>query len=175
MITPIALMGFKHVGKSILAHHLASQLNTDFIDLDQALETHYQESHHEPRTCRQIVQSHGVDFFRALEHQTLQTVLATHPTIIALGGGTPLNVTNHALLKALTLVHVRVPPDIVFARIMQNNADFFGEEEPHAAFQRLWHEREPVYQSLQTIIIDNVTTPADACTQLLKVLKEYQS
>src|SRR3989339_1231267 len=97
----IILIGFKAVGKSSVARSLAQQLNLNLIDLDQEI-----ERSHKNLSCREIVEQKGEAHFRELEEQTLERILKSDPSIIALGGGAILNLKNRELIKNHKIVHV---------------------------------------------------------------------
>lgn len=164
----IILIGFKHVGKSRLGRVLATKLNKKFIDLDQQIEIIYAKHYLQKTNCRQIMRRHGQDFFRELESKVLQCVIKSPPAVIALGGGAALNANNHHLLTAHTVVYVTAQPKIVFQRIMVKGlpAFFAKQDDPWLAFNKLWQEREAVYQSLAEITVDNSGEFANAVKQL---------
>ena len=93
----IILMGFKHVGKSVIGKNLSEKLKVPFIDLDHTIEMLYENTYSKKNTCRQIMQKHGEKFFRYLEMNALSETLDVKPSIISLGGGTPLIVENQKM------------------------------------------------------------------------------
>jgi shikimate kinase len=172
----IILMGFKHVGKSIVGKELARQLHKTFLDVDQALELEYEKKFQEKLSCRQIVQKHGQPFFGDLENQSLQELILLTSAIISLGGATPLSEKNQLLIKPHLLVWVTAPRDVVFARIMATGrpAFFPPEEDPLTVFNRLWEQREKVYRSLADFSIHNDSSLECAVAQILKQLPLIQ-
>lgn len=165
----IILIGFKNVGKTRIAKMLAQDLGLPYADLDAEIEQKYSDTHHKKLSCRQIMTAHGEPFFRALEHDVLQRILTT-PTkmVIALGGGAVLRKDHHALLRKHVLIHVVAPQALVYERIMVNGRPtFFGQEEnSYDAFERLWDERKPVYESLATLTLDNGSSVEDAVEKI---------
>lgn len=147
---PIILIGFKHAGKTVLGAALAQRLQVPFTDLDRVIEDHYDSSFGEALTSRKIVQKHGIDYFRDLESKMLSLVLAQKPSILALGGGTPLKAENQRLISQGTVILIKAPKGSVFERIMvQGRPAFFPEgEDAFDAFSRIWAEREPIYDLL---------------------------
>jgi len=77
--------------------------------------------------------------------------------------GSPRNIFRYSLATL----------SIVFERIMINgNPAFFPKnEEPFEAFQKLWKEREPVFQNLATITVENTGTVDQAVENIITQLK----
>jgi shikimate kinase len=80
---------------------------------------------------------------------------------------------NRKLLQDHINIHITAPKSIVFERIMINGkpAFFPKEQEPFEAFQKLWKEREPVFQNLATITVENVGTVEEAVENIVAKLK----
>jgi len=169
----LVLMGFKHVGKTVIGQHLAHTLQQRCIDLDQHVEWLYAEKYTAALNCREIMGQQGKDFFKALEHQALQEVLALKPAVIALGGSTPLWIENQRLLAKTWCVHILAPPKVVFTRIMALNPTFLsGESDPWHVFMHLWQAREGVYRHLANYSVDNNTSITFVAAQILQAFKD---
>lgn len=161
----ILLMGFKHVGKSTLGQALASRLQLPFYELDAFTETHYSAVTGNAVACREIFQTHGEDYFRSVESEALSDVLKLPRGVVALGGGTPMNDVNQALIHSQFPIHVTAPSATVQARVVAAGW-------PQAAdFDRLWHERLPVYHILAKATVDNTGTSDDIVDKILELLK----
>jgi len=170
----IILIGFKHVGKSVIGKEIAMRLHKEHVDLDTQMERRYAKTRGEALTCRQIMQREGQALFRELEHEALQEVIAFPAAVISVGGGTPLDERNQTLMKAHRIVHVLAPRGVVFERIMVNGrpAFFSTEEDPYVSFKRLWREREKIYTRLTSISVYNNGSIELAADQLLKTLDQ---
>lgn len=157
MIKSTVLIGFKHVGKSVVGRALALRLNQPFVDLDQVVETLYATQQGEWASCRDIMVRHGQGYFRALEKQALSGILPEQVSVIALGGGTPWDHDNQRWLSQHHVIHLCAPQKVVFERIMaQGQPAFFPVDvDPLLTFQRLWQERIPVYNALSALVVDN--------------------
>ena len=145
-----------------------------FIDLDDEIITEHHKRTGEKLSCREIMKLHGEDFFRKIEHEVLQDVLlAKGLVVLALGGGTPMIEENRKLLQEHINIHITAPKSIVFERIMINGkpAFFPKDNEPFDTFQKLWKEREPVFQSLATFTVENTGTVDQAVENILTQLK----
>jgi hypothetical protein len=78
----IILIGFKHVGKSVIGAALAKKLDKIFIDLDNEIEKHYAAQNAQALSCKQIMAMHGEDFFRSEEETVLSNTLNTSATVL---------------------------------------------------------------------------------------------
>ncbi|MBS0349581.1 MAG: shikimate kinase [Proteobacteria bacterium] len=166
----LILIGFKHTGKTAVGQLLAAKLHCDFIDSDMMIEQSYRLQYHLAYTGREIYQVHGESFFRTLERQTLTQLLNNPPSVIALGGGTPMAESNQIMIKAHLVIHITASPEVVFARIMAaGKPAFFPEQEnPQLYFQRLWTQRQKIYQALAEITVDNSGAVAETVEKILE-------
>ena len=166
----IILIGFKNVGKTVIGQKLAEKLNKKFVDLDKYIEHHYEAEHQKKMSCRQMMLTHGQAYFRELENQLLHEVIELPPCVIALGGGTPLNEKNQAILQSHLVIQIIAPRSITFERIMmQGRPAFFSpDEDALVTFNRLWDEREKVYQRLANFSVNNAGSVQQAVNDLLQ-------
>jgi shikimate kinase len=163
---PVILIGFKHVGKSVIGDALADHLNQPFIDCDQQIEIRYEKETKHKKNCRDILLTQGEAFFREIETRVLSSILQHKPYIIAAGGGTPL------LMKNSLVIHITALPGIVFERILVNGRPpFFNPREPlFLSFQRLWKERYPIYEKVKNYAVKNNRTTLDAVNNIIEII-----
>jgi len=156
----IILIGFKHTGKSVIGMKLAKKLQIPFMEVDQQLEYLYEDKYAKKSTCREIMHEHGEVFFRALETESLMTIINLYPSVISFGGGTPLSIKNQHLIKNHILVHITASRNIVFERILKSGrpAFFNPEESLLQFFNRLWDKRITVYEKLAHFSVENNST-----------------
>lgn len=90
----IVLCGYMGSGKTTVGKLLSSELNVDFVDLDQVIvET-------EKMAVSDIFKEKGEIYFRKLENKTLKEAISSAENrIISLGGGTPCYGNNLDVLK----------------------------------------------------------------------------
>ncbi len=172
----IILIGFKNAGKSTIGKALAQELNRTFLDLDEKIReihadtgTDADAARAEKISCRKIMELYGEEHFRKLEHRALTEVIQTlEPMVLAVGGGTPMPENNRELLGRHVVVQISAPKSIVFERIMINGkpAFFPQDREPFESFQKLWSEREPVFQKLADITVENTGSVEKAVAEL---------
>lgn len=166
----IILMGFKHVGKSILGQRLAYLCQVPFVDLDDRVVSLYAEKCRKFMTPRSILQEEGETFFRELESHVLALVVSSVPSVLSLGGGTPLCVENQNKMKHAIKVHIQAPRDVVFERILSGGCPgFFNPAKTEwENFCRLWDERDKIYRKISDFSILNDGSVDDAVNELLK-------
>ncbi|MGH1336933.1 MAG: shikimate kinase [Aureispira sp.] len=93
LTTNCYMLGFMGAGKSYITKRLATHLDLPTLDLDALIEEHA------GKTIRQIFEEEGEAAFRALEQELLYQTLEQTPTLIALGGGTPIHQNNMDWIK----------------------------------------------------------------------------
>ncbi|PIZ94385.1 MAG: hypothetical protein COX81_03685 [Candidatus Magasanikbacteria bacterium CG_4_10_14_0_2_um_filter_37_12] len=174
----IILIGFKHVGKSVVGQALSEELNMPFLDIDRVIEDVYAKREGGMLSCRQIVEKHGLQYFRDLESEVLSRTLDQRTAhVIAPGGGVAMRLENQILLQNHVVVHVTADKNKVFERIMVSGrpAFFPKDEEPIVGFKRIWEERMPMYESLAHHTISNNTIVADSVREIVSVLELVQT
>jgi shikimate kinase len=111
----IVLTGFMGAGKTTVGRLLAESLSWDFLDLDAHLEARANA------TIPELFALHGEPHFRRLESSALANALSRQSTVLALGGGTPEQLTNRLLLEqtpATTVIFLDAPFPLLFDRCM---------------------------------------------------------
>ncbi len=172
---PIVLIGFKHTGKSVVGRALADKLAVPFLDLDQKIESLYETQFNEKCTCRQIMQNKGEDFFRSLEGAALSQVVDLKPSVISLGGGAPLSVENQEVIKSCIVIHLTSPREVVFERICRGGqpAFFNSGEDLLESFNRMWDDRQQIYEKIRNFTVENDGSVDEAVFSLIKKLERY--
>lgn len=167
----IILTGFKSVGKSAIGKELAKQIGRPFVDLDEEVQKAYLGKRGEKLNCRQIMLEIGQDNFRKLEGEVLADVLQRQGQIVvALGGGAPMYEPSRGLIVRHTVIQISAPKNIVYERIMVNGrpAFFSPDEHPLDSFNRIWGEREGIYEQLANVTIENSGTIEQAVEKIIK-------
>jgi shikimate kinase len=111
----IVLTGFMGAGKTTVGRQLAESLGWNFLDLDTHLEARAGAS------IPDLFATHGEPHFRRLESSALASALAHTKTVIALGGGTPEQLTNRLLLEqtpGTLVIFLDAPFETLFDRCM---------------------------------------------------------
>jgi shikimate kinase len=173
MTQHIIIIGFKSAGKSSIGKILAKRLEYEFLDLDDEIIQWHEQKTGEKMTCRSMMKKYGDDYFRNLEHKVFGKMLATdRPKVLAVGGGTPMMNANRNIMKQHTVIHIDVPKEIIFERIMINGkpAFFPDDRSPFQAFHELWEERDPVFKKIASVTVENTGSVQDAVKRILSRL-----
>jgi shikimate kinase len=153
----LVLTGFMGAGKSTIGRLLASRLAWQFLDLDTHLEART------GATIPQLFERHGEAHFRRLESAALASALGRDHTVLALGGGTPEELTNRLLLEqtpATFTIFLDAPFPTLFDRCMLQDIARPVLEDPAAA-QLRFQKRHPLYRRLANLTIDTASQTAD--------------
>jgi shikimate kinase len=153
----LVLTGFMGAGKSTVGRQLAARLNWSFLDLDAHLESRTNA------TIPQLFERHGEAHFRRLESAALASALGRDHTVLALGGGTPEELTNRLLLEqtpATFTIFLDAPFPTLFDRCMLQDIARPVLEDPAAA-QLRFTKRHPLYRRLASLTIDTTDLTAE--------------
>ena len=97
-IVNLALIGFMGTGKTSVGRLVAEQLHFDYLDTDEMIQAGT------GRIISDIFKTDGEPAFRALEQKTVEELAGRTRTVIATGGGLPVNPANLTSLKSHALV-----------------------------------------------------------------------
>ena len=108
------LIGYMGCGKTTLGEPLARELGWRFVDLDLYIEEKV------GMTAKEIFMACGEAHFRKLEREALEEVAASADnTIVACGGGTPLQEGNMELMNSMgTTVWLRTSVERITSRLV---------------------------------------------------------
>jgi shikimate kinase len=158
----LVLAGFMGAGKSTIGRLLAVRLSWQFLDLDAHLEART------GATIPQLFERHGEAHFRRLESTALASALGHEHTVLALGGGTPEELTNRLLLEqtpATFTIFLDAPFPTLFDRCMLQGVGDPALARPvlrdPAAAQLRFAKRHPLYRRLADLTIDTADKTTD--------------
>lgn len=139
----IALLGLRGAGKTTIGRRLARRLRVPFVELDRRIEEAA------GLTLDEIFALHGEEYYRRLERETLERLLAEgRPAVLATGGGIVTRPETVALLRhhALT-VWLRAHPEDHWNRVVQqgDKRPMADHPEAMAELRRLLASREALY------------------------------
>ncbi|HRW58311.1 MAG TPA: shikimate kinase [Chlamydiales bacterium] len=141
----IAIIGFKHSGKTTFLKKLQQERMYKSIDLDEEIEKTFEKLYLEKKKCFEIVRDKGILFFRKLEKKVLLG-LDSHQ-ILATGGGTILDEENVFLLKrSYKILWLDTPFSVIEKRISNNFESIFSDEKMD--LKKLYEKRMPIYAKL---------------------------
>jgi shikimate kinase len=149
-------------GKSTIGRLLAARLAWSFLDLDAHLEART------GATIPQLFERHGEAHFRRLESSALASALGRDRTVLALGGGTPEELTNRLLLEqtpATFTIFLDAPFPTLFDRCILQDLGDPALARPvladPAVAQLRFQKRHPLYRRLANLTIDTADLTAD--------------
>ena len=171
----VVIIGFKAVGKTTVGRALARRLGRPFVDLDRRLEGLYASRTGRRLSFREIFRTLGEEDFRRLEAEVAADLLSADGQVIALGGGTPLiSEALGAEIGRHWVLYLTLEREALFARIMAaGRPAFFDPDDPRASFEALLAEREPLYRSLASAVVDTTgRTPEEIVEEVVSRLPE---
>jgi XRE family aerobic/anaerobic benzoate catabolism transcriptional regulator len=138
----IALLGVRGAGKSTVGAQLARHLEREFIEVDRRIEATAGLS------LGEIFELHGEGYYRRLEREVLEPILAGAPVVLATGGSIVNHEENFALLsdRAVT-VWLRARAEDHWERVIRQGDRRPMAENPHAfaELEALLAARAPLY------------------------------
>ena len=153
----IILVGMPASGKTTIGKMLSEQLlEYTLIDTDAVIEKT------EGMTISDIFKKHSEDYFRKLEHDTIQMICNSGDNkIISVGGGAFENPDNRAaLLKFGIVFYLKLNLDILYYRISEDKTrPLLQKENPRQILENLLKKREENFKKAHyTVDTDNMTT-----------------
>jgi 3-dehydroquinate synthase len=150
-------------GKTTVGRRLAELLGSPFIDLDEYISTRFSRSINEIFSCV------GEPGFRTLERDALLEVATKESTtVVATGGGLPLNPSNRAVMKAVG--------SIVF---LQSSFESLAVRIPAESGRPLWNEnardllkeRTPAYGDADLVVNTDDLTVQEVAAKISGMAK----
>ncbi len=166
----IILFGFKSCGKTHFGKLLAHKLNWSFIDTDDLLVDLYREK----KTPHEIHKALGEHEFRKLEDAAIQTLCPESSSVIALGGGSLLNIDNLAHLKSVgKLIYLKSDLSTISRRISQDKIpSFVNVNNP---LDSIYKKRTQLYESIKTPYVNvHLLDEVDVLEKLHKIATEEE-
>ena len=159
----IALIGFMGTGKTSVGRLVADQLRFDYLDTDELIQT--QTS----RSVMDIFAKDGESAFRALEEKVVVELAARARTVIATGGGLPVNPKNLASLKMHALVvSLWSSPEKIWERVKnQSHRPLLHDADPQAKIRELLAAREPFYKQADVLLNTELRSVREVAQQVV--------
>jgi XRE family aerobic/anaerobic benzoate catabolism transcriptional regulator len=139
----VALLGLRGAGKTSVGRRLARRLRVPFVELDRRIEEAAELS------LAELFSLHGEEYYRRLERETLQAVLAKkRGMVLAAGGGIVASPDTYALLRrSAVTVWLRARPEDHWNRVVRQGDRRPMADHPQAMadLRALLAAREPLY------------------------------
>jgi len=135
-------------GKSSVGRLAAQALHFTFLDTDHVIESRA------GKTISEIFQQEGEPAFRERERCVVEELTHRNKTVIATGGGLPVNDANLASLKSHALVVcLWASPETIFERVRTHtHRPLLEEADPLAKIRNLLAVREPFYRQADVLV-----------------------
>jgi shikimate kinase len=136
-------------GKTAVGRLVAEQLHFDYLDTDELIVSRT------GRSIAEIFKTDGEPAFRALERQAVEKLASRTKTVIATGGGLPVNPANLASLKSHALVIcLWASPEKIWERVKdQTHRPLLHDPDPQKKIRELLAAREQFYR--QADVLEN--------------------
>ncbi len=168
----VSLMGLRGAGKTTIGRKLARRLHIPFVELDARIEEAA------GLALREIFDFHGEEYYRRLEREVLEGILAERrPLVLAAGGGIVTSPATFALLRRDSMtVWLRADPEQHWNRVIQQGDRRPMADNPHAMaeLRRLLQAREPLYRGAAHIV-DTSRKSVDEVVQTIEALVRRES
>ena len=162
-IQNLALIGFMGTGKTSVGRLVAEQLHFDYLDTDDLIEAG------SGRTISDIFAREGEAAFRKMERLLVIELSERTKTVIATGGGLPVDPANLASLKQHALVVcLWASPEKIFERVgSQTHRPLLNEPDPMAKIRALLAAREPFYRQADVLINTEMRSIKEVAQQVV--------
>jgi shikimate kinase len=149
------LVGPPGAGKSTVGPLLAQRLGADFLDTDTLVEDMA------GKPVSDIFITDGEAAFRELERAAVSHGLASHPGVLALGGGAVMDPGTQRLLAGQPVVYLRTGFAAAARRVGLAAARPLLVGNPRARMKELLEQRLPVYEKLAWLTVSTDDRAAD--------------
>lgn len=144
----LALIGFMGSGKSCVGRMAADLLHFTFLDTDQVIEARA------GKRISDIFAQDGERGFREWERRIVEELTRREKTVIATGGGLPIDPDNLASLKTHSLVIcLWASPETIWERTRgHSHRPLLNESDPLTKIRQLLAVREPYYRQADVLV-----------------------
>jgi shikimate kinase len=164
----ILLIGMMGSGKSTVGRLLAERLGWPYLDSDEQVVART------GKTVPELFAERGESQFRAEEAEALaQATTSDGPAVVSVAGGAVLAADNRRRIRvAGQVVWLRAEVATLAARVGTGTGRPLLGDDPHAALQRLYLERLPLYEELADVTVDvDHLTPLEVADRVLRCMK----
>jgi shikimate kinase len=162
-IVNLALIGFMGAGKTSVGRFVAEQLRFDYLDTDELIQSRT------GRSIAEIFKTDGEPAFRAFEHQIVGELTSRTKTVIATGGGLPVNPANLASLKTHALVVcLWASPEKIWERVKnQTHRPLLHDPDPQKKIRDLLAAREQFYKQADVLVNTDIRSAREVALHVV--------
>jgi len=159
----LALIGFMGTGKSCVGRIVAEAIHYTFLDTDHVIEG---RAH---KTIAEIFEQDGEPAFRRWERLIVGELARRTKTVIATGGGLPVDETNLADLKTHALVVcLWASPEAIWERVRQHaHRPLLNQGEPLEKIRELLAVRAPSYRKADVLVSTEQRSAREVASQVI--------
>jgi XRE family aerobic/anaerobic benzoate catabolism transcriptional regulator len=160
----IALVGMRGAGKSTVGPALARALDAPFVEMDDLI------LEASGLTLDQIFELHGERYYRRLERETFERLLAAgEPAVVAAAGGVVNeSATWKMMLREATVVWLRALPEDHWNRVIAqgDRRPMADHPDAMAELRAMLAAREPVYRQAHITVDTHGVRPETLATTI---------
>jgi shikimate kinase len=162
-IVNLALIGFMGTGKTSVGRLVAELLDFEYLDTDEMIQSDT------GRTISEIFKADGEPAFRALEEKAVVDLAARAKTLIATGGGLPMNPKNLDSLRTHALVVcLWASPEKIWERVKnQSHRPLLHDPNPQVKIRELLAAREPFYKQADVLLNTELRAVREVAQQIV--------
>ena len=166
---PVVLVGLMGAGKSTVGRKLASILNVDFVDADQAIEEAATMS------VAEIFERFGEKYFRDGERRVIARLIDDGHGVIATGGGAFLDPQTRALVLEKTIgVWIDCDVDTLVQRTARRGGrPLLKTGDPAEILSRLQRERGPFYAEAPIRVTSGGGAQSDTALEIVEAIGRW--
>ena len=166
---PVVLVGLMGVGKSTVGRKLASYLERDFVDADDAI------AQAAGRSIPEIFETFGEAHFRDGERRVIARLMDEAHGVIATGGGAFVDPATRALvLDRAIAVWIDCDVDTLVERTSRRNTrPLLKNGNAREILTRLAQERTPFYSQAHIRVISETGPHGDTARAILEAIDQW--
>lgn len=160
----IVLIGFMGTGKTVLAEKLASELDMQYVSIDDRIEAS------EGKKISNIFEEDGEAYFRQAEKRVLKEIMSSSGQVVDTGGGVVLDEENMRVLEANGIVIcLWAEPEVVYERTRKHgHRPLLNVDDPLKKIKELMEYRKPFYKKAE----HHIDTTAFEPDRVIERIKE---